>query len=88
MTFGTTHRQSADCAASKDFQPRIHADSPRRNVSKRFEASKPGFPGAELFAFIRVHLWLKMLLLFSLLPATPSIGSLVSLWVIIHEHWY
>jgi hypothetical protein len=36
-------------------------DSPRCNV-------------AELFAFICVHLWLKILLLFSLLPATPSTG--------------
>ncbi len=53
-----------------------------------FKAGKLRFPGAELFAFICVHLWLKILLLFPLLPATPSTGSLVLRWVINHESWY
>jgi hypothetical protein len=35
-----------------------------------------------------VHLWLKILLLLPLLPATPSPGSLVMLWVTINENWY
>jgi hypothetical protein len=34
MIFGTTHWQS-DREASKDFQPRMHADGPRSNVARR-----------------------------------------------------
>ncbi len=51
--------------------------------------AKPHLPGAELFTFICVHLWLKILL-FPLLPmATPgATGSLVLLWVIISEIWH
>jgi hypothetical protein len=41
-----------------------------------------------LFAFICVHLWLKILLLIPLLPAMPSRGSLLLLWVTINENWY
>jgi hypothetical protein len=31
---------------------------------------------------------LNIILLLSLLPARPSSGSLILLWLIINEHWY
>ena len=54
-----------------------------------FKAGKPSFPGAELFAFICVHLWLKIL--FTVSAAAGNVdytGSLVLLWVPIDENWY
>jgi hypothetical protein len=58
----------------------MDADGPGRNVSKR--ASRASLEPHYLRASV-----VEDSLLFSLLPATPSTGSLVLLWVIINENW-